>query len=93
MKDGVIIINTSRGALVNEEDMRNSLKNEKVAWYAADVVSREPIEPDNPLLGVKNCILTPHIAWAPAAARARLMQTAVENLRSFMAGEVMNSVV
>lgn len=92
MKDGVIVLNTSRGALVNEADMRAALESGKVAWYAADVVSAEPIRTDNPLLGAKNCFLTPHIAWAPDAARARLMSAAAENLRSFMAGKVINQV-
>jgi glycerate dehydrogenase len=84
MKDGVIVINTSRGPLVVEEDMRQALESGKVGWYAADVVSVEPISPDNPLLSAKNCILTPHIAWAPKEARERLMNTAIDNLAAFI---------
>lgn len=91
-KDGVIIINTSRGGLVNEEDMRVALKNGKVSNFAADVVSTEPIKMDNPLLNAPNAILTPHIAWAPKEARERLMKTAVENLKAFIDGKRQNVV-
>ncbi|MDR1611684.1 MAG: D-2-hydroxyacid dehydrogenase [Planctomycetota bacterium] len=92
MKDGVIVINTSRGPLVVEEDMRRALESGKVGWYAADVVSVEPISPDNPLLSAKNCILTPHIAWAPKEARERLMNMAVDNLAAFIKGTPRNVV-
>lgn len=92
MKDGVIVINTSRGPLVNEEDMVEALDSGKVAYYAADVVRVEPIEADNPLLKAKNIILTPHIAWAPKEARQRLMDIAVENLNQFQAGNTTNAV-
>ena len=91
-KDGVIIINTSRGGLVVEEDMAEALKSGKVSNFAADVVSTEPIKMDNPLLSAPNSILTPHIAWAPKEARARLMNTAVDNLKKFIDGEVVNAV-
>ena len=91
-KDGVIIINTSRGGLVVEDDMAQALTNGKVSNFAADVVSTEPIEMDNPLLSAPNTILTPHIAWAPKEARARLMDTAVDNLRKFISGEPVNVV-
>jgi len=91
-KDGVIIINTSRGGLVVEEDMAQALKSGKVSNFAADVVSTEPIEMDNPLLSAPNTILTPHIAWAPKEARARLMDTAVDNLKQFLDGNVVNAV-
>ena len=84
MKDGVIIINTSRGALVVENDMFEALSSGKVGWFAADVVSTEPISAGNVLLSAPNCFLTPHIAWAPKAARKRLMDTASGNLAAFI---------
>jgi glycerate dehydrogenase len=92
MKDGIIIINTSRGQLVVEEDLKDALNNGKVAGAAVDVVSTEPIDEHNPLLKADNCIITPHIAWAPRAARERLMNTAVENLQAFLNGSPVNVV-
>ncbi|HHT24050.1 MAG TPA: D-2-hydroxyacid dehydrogenase [Clostridiaceae bacterium] len=92
MKDGVIIINTSRGPLVDEEDMVEALESGKVYYYATDVASVEPIKADNPLLKAKNCIITPHIAWAPKESRQRLMDVAVDNLRQFQAGNIVNAV-
>lgn len=92
MKDGVFIINTARGGLVNEADMAAALAGGKVGGYAADVVSVEPITADNPLLGAVNCILTPHIAWAPKAARLRLMDIAAGNLGAFLGGRGVNVV-
>ncbi len=91
-KDGVIIINTSRGGLVVEKDMAQALYDGKVFGFAADVVSTEPIKMDNPLLNAPNTILTPHIAWAPKEARARLMGTAIGNLKAFVDGTVTNAV-
>jgi len=92
MKDGVIIINTSRGPLVVEDDMLDALKSGKVAYFAADVVSTEPIKPDNVLLKAPNCFITPHIAWAPQAARRRLMDVASGNLKAFSDGSPENVV-
>jgi glycerate dehydrogenase len=92
MKDGIIIINTARGPLINELDLSHALREGKVYAAAVDVVSVEPVETGNPLLGNKNCIMTPHIAWAPKEARKRLMNTAVNNLRSFIAGSPENVV-
>ncbi len=92
MKDGVLIINDSRGPLIVEEDLRAALDSGKVAGAALDVVSTEPIMADNPLLGAENCIITPHIAWAPKESRQRLMDIAVENLRAFQAGTPVNVV-
>jgi len=92
MKDGVMIINTSRGQLVVEEDLREALDSGKVASAAVDVVSSEPISRENPLLKAKNCIITPHIAWASKESRSRLMKTAVDNLGSFLAGNQVNVV-
>lgn len=92
MKDGVILINTARGPLVVEDDLAAALRSGKVAYAAVDVVSSEPIRPDNPLLRAPNCIITPHIAWAPLESRRRLMDIAVENLRAFLRGEPQNAV-
>lgn len=92
MKDGAILINTSRGPLVNEPDLREALLSGKVAAAAVDVVSTEPIARDNPLLGLDNCIITPHIAWAPRESRQRLMDIAVDNLRAFLEGKPQNVV-
>ncbi len=92
MKDGVVIINTSRGGLIDEQDLKDALDSGKVAFAAVDVVSEEPIKTDNPLMSAKNCIITPHIAWAPKESRKRLMDTAVMNLLSFLDGEPINVV-
>jgi len=92
MKDGVMIINTSRGGLINENDLKESLNSGKVAKAAVDVVSIEPIKADNPLLKAKNCIITPHIAWAPKESRSRLMQMAAENLDAYLKDSPINVV-
>lgn len=92
MKDGVIIINTSRGLLVVEEDMVKALESGKVGGYGADVVSVEPIPANHPLPSSKNCIVTPHIAWAPKAARQRLMDVAVANLDAYARRSPVNVV-
>lgn len=92
MKDGVVIINTSRGPLVVENDMVAALESGKVAGYATDVVAVEPILLSNPLPKTKNCLVTPHIAWAPKAARERLMKIAVDNLAAFSMGKPINVV-
>lgn len=92
MKEGVILINTSRGALINEDDLADALRTKKVYAAACDVVSTEPIMPDNPLLGCYNSILTPHIAWAPKESRQRLMDVAVSNLKGFIEGKWINVV-
>lgn len=92
MKDGVMIINTARGGLVVEDDLAKALHSGKVYMAAVDVVSEEPIKPNNPLLKAKNCIITPHIAWAPKEARTRLMDVAVKNLEAFLNGKPENVV-
>ena len=92
MKDGVIILNNSRGPLIVEKDLAEALNSGKVAAAGLDVVSTEPIKGENPLLKAKNCILTPHISWAPKESRQRLMDIAVDNLEMFLKGKVQNAV-
>lgn len=92
MKDGVIIINNSRGPLVVEADLYEALESGKVAAAAVDVVSTEPIKEDNVLLKAKNCIITPHISWATKEARERIMQTTAENIKSVIDGSPQNVV-
>ena len=92
MKDGVMIVNTSRGPLVVEQDLADALHSGKIAGAAVDVVSVEPILEENPLLKAKNCIITPHIAWAPIESRTRLMNIATENLSQFLKGTPQNVV-
>ncbi len=92
MKDGVIIINNSRGPLVVEQDLADTLNSGKVYAAGLDVVSSEPISADNPLLKAKNCIITPHISWAPKESRQRIMDCTVENIRAFCEGKPQNVV-
>ncbi|MGQ9859219.1 MAG: D-2-hydroxyacid dehydrogenase [Thermodesulfobacteriota bacterium] len=92
MKPTAFLINTSRGGLINEQDLAQALEMGILAGAALDVVSREPISPENPLLGAPNLIITPHIAWATLEARRRLMRTTVENVRAFLAGNPQNVV-
>jgi len=92
MKTGVIIINNSRGQLVVEQDLADSLNNGKVYAAAVDVVSSEPIKNDNPLLFAKNCIITPHISWAAFESRKRLLDIAANNLKAFINSKPVNMV-
>ena len=92
MKDGVIIINNSRGPLIVEQDLADALNSGKVYAAGLDVASTEPIKGDNPLLTAKNCIITPHISWAPRESRQRLMDIAVDNLAAFVNGSHRNVV-
>ena len=92
MKDGVIILNNSRGPLIVEQDLADALNNGKVYAAGIDVVSSEPIKSDNPLLKAENCIITPHISWAPKESRKRLMDVAVGNLQAFVDGKPVNVV-
>lgn len=92
MKKTAFLINTARGPLVNESDVREFLDAGRLAGYAADVVSEEPMKKDNPLLGARNCLITPHIAWAATETRQRLLDTVADNLRCFLQGKPKNVV-
>lgn len=92
MKDGVILLNNSRGPLVDEQDLADALNAGKVAAAGLDVVSTEPIRSDNPLLTAKNCIITPHISWAPKESRQRIMDCAIENVKAYLNGAPVNVV-
>lgn len=92
MKDGVIIINNSRGQLVAEQDLADALKSGKVRAAGLDVVSTEPVKSDNPLLHLDNCIITPHISWAAKESRQRIMDITVENVKAFLEGNPIHVV-
>ncbi len=92
MKDGVILLNTARGGLLNEVDTAAALNSGKILAAAVDVAQQEPINEDSPLLTAKNCYITPHIAWAPQKTRARLLMIAIENLKEFLSGRHQNSI-
>lgn len=84
MKDGVILINTSRGPIIRDEDLIAALESGKVAWYASDVLPKEPPPADLPLLRAPHCIFTPHIGWAPLETRQRLREMVLENVRGYL---------
>lgn len=92
MKDGVLLINTSRGPLIDEQALADALHTGKVAGAGLDVLTVEPARPDNPLMKEPNCLITPHIAWAPKESRQRLMDIAVDNLKAWLAGSPQNVV-
>lgn len=92
MKDGCLILNTSRGPVIREADLAEALISGKIGGAGLDVISVEPMEITSPLLGIENCIITPHIAWATPEARGRLIAIAVDNLRHFLAGTPINMV-
>ena len=92
MKPSAILINTGRGPLVNEQDLADALNEGRIAGAGLDVLSVEPSVANNPLLSAKNCFITPHIAWATKEARTRLMDIAINNLRSYQEGNIINNV-
>ena len=92
MKPTAILINTGRGPLINEQDLADALNNGTILAAGLDVLSQAPTRPDNPQLTAKNCYITPHIAWASAAARERLMQIMLDNVKAFLDGKVINAV-
>lgn len=92
MKNTAVLINTSRGPVVNEADLAYALNHDIIAGAALDVLETEPAKADNPLLTAKNCIITPHIAWAAKETRARLISVLEENLRCFLNGNIQNKV-
>ena len=93
MKDGAILINTARGALLNEEDVAEALKSGKLSAAAADVLNGEPPRTGHPLIGIPNMYLTPHIAWSTREARQIICTTSAENLKSFLEGGTLNRIV
>ena len=92
MKPSALLINTSRGPLVDEAALAEALTHGEIAGAGLDVLSTEPPTADHPLGGLEDCVITPHIAWATRAARARLLDTAIDNVAAFLAGKPQNVV-
>lgn len=92
MKNGAILLNTARGGLLNEQDVADALRSGKLQYAAVDVVSKEPIDPNNPLLSAPNCIITPHMAWAPIEARQRILDCTIRSIQGFLDGSPVNTV-
>ena len=92
MKDGAILINTSRGGVIDEQAVADALRSGKLRGAAMDVVSQEPMAADNPLLGAPNCIITPHMAWAPMEARKRILDITMQSIRGYLDGKPVNVV-
>ena len=92
MKDGTILINTARGGLLNEQDVADALNSGKLRGAAVDVVSKEPMEKNNPLLTAPNCVITPHMAWAPVESRQRILDCTVASIQGFLDGKSIHRV-
>ncbi|MCD7784976.1 MAG: D-2-hydroxyacid dehydrogenase [Oscillospiraceae bacterium] len=92
MKPTAMLVNTSRGGVINEKDLAEALKNGKIAFAAIDVLTMEPISPECPLLGLPNCVITPHVAWAPIETRVRLIGLVRDNIRAYLEGNPINNV-
>ena len=92
MQRSAFLLNVARGGLLNENDLAEALNNERIAGAAIDVVSIEPIKPDNALLNARNCLITPHIAWATLTARKKLMKLTAKNIEAFLSGSPLNVV-
>ena len=92
MKRNVILLNSGRGPLVDEDALSKALNENRIGWYASDVLSTEPPKKNNPLIGAKNCFITPHIAWQTSEARTRLMEIAVNNIKCFLSNNPINRV-
>ena len=92
IKKGALLINTARGGLIDEDAVRNALDKNELSGFAADVLTVEPMSADCPLYNAPNCVITPHVAWAAKETRIRLLNIAVENLRSFLNGKTINKV-
>jgi glycerate dehydrogenase len=92
MKPTAFLLNLSRGGLLDEAAVADALNSGRIAGAGLDVLTEEPPSPSNPLIGAKNCYITPHCAWGTLAARQRLLQIAVENLRAFLDGKPQNVV-
>ena len=92
MKDGAILLNTARGPAIDEQAVADALRSGKLRGAAVDVISREPMDPGNPLLGAPNCIITPHMAWAPIESRQRIMDCTVHSIQAFLDGSPVNTV-
>ena len=92
MKDGAILLNTARGPLIDEQAVADALRSGKLRGFGGDVVCSEPMADNNPLLGVPNCIVTPHMAWAPVESRQRIMDCTMRSIQAFLDGKPINTV-
>ncbi|MCD7770824.1 MAG: D-2-hydroxyacid dehydrogenase [Oscillospiraceae bacterium] len=92
MKPTALLVNTSRGGVINENDLADALKTGKIAFAAIDVLTEEPVSTDCPLLGLQNCVITPHVAWAPIETRVRLIGLVADNIKAYLSGNPTNNV-